>query len=508
LSKLLKNSIIGSGFALGTALLNFASQIIIAAYFGANRERDAFFAASVIPTYISTIVIGSLGAVFLPKLVDIKVSKPGALNGLVDGVITFAIMFLTSLGLLIAVFSDRVVSLLFSGFGPAETELTSELIVLLAPSIVLQPLSSVLGAVYHAEKKFLLPAACFIMIPLTAVLSAVLLHGFLGIRSLAIGTSIGYLITFVVLQVHIPIPYKIRPRAMFDSNDARECLWFSLPWIFGGFIYRGGTVIERMVASRFPAGVMSYLGYAGGLITTLSAVTMNGIATTIFPTLAESWTLRDFGRLRYLFGLSLKFTLVVCIPIIAAIVAYDRSIIVTLFERGAFTRNDTLQVSALLSIMSVTFLFNCLNTVPAKLLYITNTSWLAIINGFAEVGIYIVGSIVLSGMFSYVGIAYAQVLSTACSTLLVVSILQFKFKVLNAPSLGRDLLKIVLFGVFIYLCMISYKLFFDDQTLFISVLFGSGSMVIYFFLITSFLHEGRLIPPMIMGKLNKIFRMQ
>src|ERR1035437_2396077 len=56
--------------------ISFCSQLIIGYYFGATAERDAYFVAITIPTYLSAIFIGSVGIIFLPKIVSILNNKP------------------------------------------------------------------------------------------------------------------------------------------------------------------------------------------------------------------------------------------------------------------------------------------------------------------------------------------------------------------------------------------------------------------------------------------------
>ena len=62
-------------FSIISILIGFGSQMIIAYYFGTKFERDAYFVAIIIPTYIVSIFIGSFGIIFLPKVVEISSRK-------------------------------------------------------------------------------------------------------------------------------------------------------------------------------------------------------------------------------------------------------------------------------------------------------------------------------------------------------------------------------------------------------------------------------------------------
>ena len=51
-------------------LLQFATQLVLARYFGAAGEMDAYVAALALPVVIATILSGSLGYVLVPAIAD------------------------------------------------------------------------------------------------------------------------------------------------------------------------------------------------------------------------------------------------------------------------------------------------------------------------------------------------------------------------------------------------------------------------------------------------------
>jgi hypothetical protein len=57
-------------FTLGGQALALVTQIVITAAFGAGSDMDAFLAASAAPQYLVTIVLGTLGFVFIPVFVQ------------------------------------------------------------------------------------------------------------------------------------------------------------------------------------------------------------------------------------------------------------------------------------------------------------------------------------------------------------------------------------------------------------------------------------------------------
>ena len=66
---MIKSTIQVTLFSLLGIAINFLIQLLLAYYFGATQERDAYFAALTIPTYIAVIFTGSIGMMLLPYLV-------------------------------------------------------------------------------------------------------------------------------------------------------------------------------------------------------------------------------------------------------------------------------------------------------------------------------------------------------------------------------------------------------------------------------------------------------
>jgi putative peptidoglycan lipid II flippase len=78
---LFKPTVLITAFSLLGVAVNFLLQLLIAYFFGASFERDAYFVAITVPTYLAAIFTGSIGIIFLPKFVDfIRNRDPETLN--------------------------------------------------------------------------------------------------------------------------------------------------------------------------------------------------------------------------------------------------------------------------------------------------------------------------------------------------------------------------------------------------------------------------------------------
>ncbi|MDF2187453.1 lipid II flippase MurJ [Paraflavitalea sp. CAU 1676] len=501
---MIKSTIQVTLFSLLGIVINFIIQILLAYFFGASEERDAFFAATSVPTYINVIISGSFVVVFLPRLIDIGFRKEKDPGVFINNMITFSVVLLLIIVLPIVLFSKGIVSLLFHGFNTEKIDLTAKLLIVLSPTLIFQGLANILVAIYHSKKVFLKPSCSFLIAPVTTILVTYLFKSQWGIISVAAGSSAGWLFTFLYLRYKAGIRYKPNMSSLFQDRDFQLCLRQSMPLFLGSFIYRGSTVIEKMVASSFPAGVISYLGYASAIVTTLSSVTINGVATTMFPLLSEAWSARDMEKFRKFYSDSLKVIFILCVPIMLITIVFSKTIIAIVLERGAFNRQDTLEVSRLLALLMGGYFFLSINTIPGRLFYITGITRAGLISAIVEVVIYTVLCILLSRIFSYYGIAYAQIISVASATIFSWVILQVKFQVLQIGPLFRDMLKIAFCGFLSFLLMYSYRIWFDEQTFLIMLIFGGFAVVGYFFLLSLLLKDVARLRILIVSKIQNL----
>jgi putative peptidoglycan lipid II flippase len=277
-----------------------------------------------------------------------------------------------------------------------------------------------------------------------------------------------------------------------------------MPLFLGSFIFRGSMVIEKMLASNFSGGVISYLGYAGTMVNMLSTVTINGIATTMFPHLSQAWSEKKMEKFRSYYSNSLKVTLILCVPIIVLTIVFNKTIVATVLERGVFDHNDTIEVSYLLAVLMGSYLFLCLNTIAGKVFYVTGITRVGLFNAFFEVFLYTGLAILLSKYFSYYGIAYAQVTSVAFSTLFAAIILQWKFKILDGRSFFKDCFKIILCGFLAYVLMNSFYFWFEEQSFSIMMFFGGAAIIIYFYVLSILLKEVRQVHNLIQSRIQNL----
>src|SRR6185369_2213832 len=147
---IVKSSIQVTAITVLNLVINFLVQLVVAFYFGAKLERDAYFLAIAIPTYISTVFAGSFGVVFLPKLIKIYVDKSDKEFEFINLILNNSFYFLLLVSIVGIFFSESIIGFIAPGFSDEGIQIASTSLRILFPTVIFQGLSGILASVYQS----------------------------------------------------------------------------------------------------------------------------------------------------------------------------------------------------------------------------------------------------------------------------------------------------------------------------------------------------------------------
>jgi len=452
---LLKSTIQVTFFSFLGIIIGFFTQLVVAFYFGATFQRDAYFAAAVIPTYLTTLLTGSIGVIFMSSYIRCQTHKTKEeINLFTSRVLNICGILLISIVIMGIVFSQDLVSIVIPGFKNDQILFTSKLIKILLPTIFFLVLSNLLSTIYQANNRFFLPS----ITPVLGVIISLLIVFFwskkIGIVSLAYGTLASSIFNFSVLT-QIVFKNKLYRFSLIFEKDIIKMFKIASPLLIVGIFYRSTNIFERMIASTLERGSISYLGYANQLVNILSTIVSGGIATTIFPKMSKEWELNNLDATRKYFAKGMRIVLFVTVPIAIIFICLGDSIVRILFERGAFDVNATKAVNNCLSLMMIAFICLSCGNIVGRAFYISRRTKICAVIASSEILVYLLLGYYLSLNFSYLGLAVALSISTLYNIIVSIFILNKIFKGLDGNKLVLDIIRIIvasiLTGLIIYL---------------------------------------------------------
>ncbi len=339
--------IVMGGFVV-SKLLGFLRNVVISYQYGASREYETFLAAISLPDMLFQILAGgAVGAAFIPVFTGYLAEgsttrawrlTSSLMNWAILGIGTFAVIF--------GVATPAVMTGLVPGWSPEDQRRAAELARIMIASPVIFAVSALATSVLNGVKRFALAALAPLMYNLSLICGALFLRAY-GAEGLAIAAVIGALLHLLV-QVPglIAIGMRYSPTLGLDLAGTREVGRLMIPRMIGLGVNQINQLINVTLASFLIAGSIAYLNYAWLILMVPLGVFGMGIATAVFPTLAEQVERQRHSRSdggaaerdeeadTFLF--MLRLVLYLTAPAAVALIVLARPLVGLILERGAF----------------------------------------------------------------------------------------------------------------------------------------------------------------------------
>ncbi|WP_075290989.1 murein biosynthesis integral membrane protein MurJ [Pararhizobium arenae] len=348
------------GATLGSRVLGFARETLMAAALGTGPMADAFYAAFRFPNLFRRLFAeGAFNAAFVPLF-----AKEIEANG-VEGAKRFSeevLGVLFTVLLLITIVMELAMPWLVSwiiapGFevGTEKYDVTVKLAAVMFPYLMCMSLTAMLSGMLNSLHHYF--AAAIAPVFLNVALIAALGYGlWTGADPLATawylswGVLVAGLLQMAVLYVgvlHAGMRFGLR-RPRFTPN-VKRLLWLALPAAVTGGITQINQIIGQMIAST-KDGAIAVLQYADRVYQLPLGVVGIAVGVVLLPELSRALRGGHEREAANLQNRSLEFVLFLTLPAAGALWVISDEIVRVLYERGAFSAETTGTVAATLAI--------------------------------------------------------------------------------------------------------------------------------------------------------------
>jgi putative peptidoglycan lipid II flippase len=398
--------VLGSIFSLPAGFIN---QMIIAAFFGAGAEMDAYLTALVVPAYLQWVLLGGLSFVFIPAFVreEARGNDEAAweLVGTFFWITTGVLIVIAIIGIF---FSKNIISLIAPGFSPEQSMLAARMFSVIMFSVPFYGLSDFTRGIQNARNSFFWPSMGGAINSIGNILAVVFLTRLIGPMALPWGFFVAIFLQSCVTV--FPVLRHGWPRLIpLTDNRVIEMGKLMLPFILIGLFTGGTPVFERYFASTLSSGQLSYLGYAEKISRIYVTLLASGIASAIYPVMARAYTQRGKEGLgdKTIFGM--RLTLAVGLPAVLITGAVSIPLVRVLFERGEFHSIDTLYVARIVLVSMLSFVFcHMLINIIIRPFFVLKDSLTPNLIEIVGVVTYIGIGRFFTNQWGYVGLAYAR----------------------------------------------------------------------------------------------------
>ena len=261
---LIKSAATISGLTLLSRITGVVRDMLIARYFGATAETDAFYVAFRLPNMLRRLFAeGAFQQAFVPMLSEVREKEPEeGEKRFIDNVFTVLALAVFIVSVLGVIAAPLLVWAIAGGMSenPEAFTLATGLTRFMFPYIAFMSLVALAAAVLNTRKKFALPAATPILLNISFILATVFLADRFAEPVWALAVAV---IGGGVLQLGAQvwglsrIGVRVRPRsvrnALHDEN-VRRVLTLMAPALFGVGVAQLSILINTNIASHLGHG--------------------------------------------------------------------------------------------------------------------------------------------------------------------------------------------------------------------------------------------------------------
>ncbi|WP_457605762.1 murein biosynthesis integral membrane protein MurJ [Nitratifractor sp.] len=346
-----------SGGILLSRVFGFVRDLMMASILGANVYSDIFFVAFKLPNLFRRVFgEGAFAQSFLPSFIASRTKTIFAARILL---IFLAVIVL--LAILVGLFAEPITRIIAPGFDPRTIAVTAKFVAIQFWYLPLIFLVTFLGALLQWKEHFATTAFA------TVLLNLAIIGGLLLSRGMP-KEQIVYVLSWSVLAggllqviAHLLMARRFRLLRMLCrgflslgthsrkvAEDSRRFFANFFPAIWGNSTAQVMAFLDTWLASFLVSGSISYLYYANRIFQLPLALFAIALSVALFPSVAKLIKHKDeTGALR---EMKRGFWILLFLLSLATVggILFATEIIWLLFERGAFTRANTLQTAAVL----------------------------------------------------------------------------------------------------------------------------------------------------------------
>jgi len=326
--------------------MGFLRDVLIAWYFGASGQVDAFMVAVTVPTLVGGLGFALSMAVIPAFRRALATEGMGEARELGSAAVVLTLAVSAALMLAIASGAPHLVRLFAPGLAAPDGALAAGLMRWLSILVICVNLFYVLSAIYNAMEHFTIPAVTDLASNVIVLSFLVLLAGRLGISALAGGMVTGNLVVVAAMTVPLVLRSVLVVTGRLWSPAIRQMMWLAGPVFVIEILSQGTTLIENYFGAGAGTGVIASLGYAKRLSVMVVALVGTNIARAVFPVMSRLASERAVDSARDLFSKLSRQYAITFIPISALLAYFHDDVVRIVFARGAFDAAATERTGA------------------------------------------------------------------------------------------------------------------------------------------------------------------
>ncbi|WP_130819090.1 murein biosynthesis integral membrane protein MurJ [Anaerococcus vaginimassiliensis] len=428
-------------------IFGFLREAVMASYIGASDLKSIYTTANTLPVVIANFVAVGIISGFIPIYNKAK-NEEGeeAAEEFTSNVFNILMVFALVAVVIGMIFARPFSKLLSPDLDGDYLDLATNYTRIMMFAVFAYLYSAVFRGYLNLKGNFFDPAITGIIMNVVIIAFTILTGITDNPYYLIIGALLGNTLQYILFpRATRKLGYRHRRVLDFKNKYVRNLILISIPIIISSAAGEISIIVDNSMASAFfGKAAISKLFYSKTMLTMITGVITISVTTALFPKIAELGQLGKIEQMKERISSSVVSTMLLIIPASIGMAVLSEPIIGVVFERNAFTRNDTIIVAALLTAYAPNNIFQSIVDVVDRGFYAVGDSKTPVIVVLIQQFLNVIFNLIMIKFFGIEGLAYATVLSTAVGTVLMLFQFRKKFGSFNFKSSLISLVKISL----------------------------------------------------------------
>ncbi len=385
-------------FTLATGLsraLGLAREIVAAYFFGVSGKINAFTVASQIPSLVRAFVgDAALSGAFVPVFSELLAKEDKARAWRIASTIFWLVLIGVSLLTAVLILIAPLLILPFGDPG-GDPDLAVQLTRIMLPTVGLLTLSGIVVGILNAYDEFTIPALAPVAWNLVIIGGLTVFVPLIDDESNELILYAAAVLVAALVQLLLPVPWLRRLdgrlQRVIDWRDPAVKRFFvlMLPVTLTLGLINLNIFVNMLFASRLvdPDLAPTAIEKAFRIYMLPQGMFSVAVVVVLFPTLSRYAAVGNLTSFRSVLDSGLRQIAFLLLPAAAVSAVLAQPIVRLLYERGAFTADNTVVVAQCLAAFSLGLMFNGWMLLLSRGFYSLQRNWVPTVVALGTVGL-------------------------------------------------------------------------------------------------------------------------
>ena len=408
-------------------IFGFIREAVMANYIGAGELKSIYTTANTLPVVVSNFVAVGIISGFIPIYNRAKNEEGEAsAEKFTSNIFNILMVFATAALIFGLIFAKPFSKILSPDLDGEWLDLAASYTRIMMFAVYAYLYSAVFRGYLNIKGDFFNPAITGIIMNIVIIIFTVLTGKTDNVYLLIIGALLGNVLQYILFpRATRKAGYKHDRVIDFSNKYVRQLMVIAIPVIVSSAAGEISIIVDNSMASAyFGKASISKLFYAKTMLTLITGVITVSVTTALFPKIAELGQSGKINAMKKSISSSVVTTLLLVVPATIGMSVLSKPIIELVFQRNAFTSEDTIIVASLLSSYAPFIIFQSISDVVDRGFYAVGDSKTPVIIVVIQQIINIIFNIILINFFGINGLALSTVVSTIVGSILMI----YKFR--------------------------------------------------------------------------------